>query len=136
MPRTTRHELKAPPPPGTAFVLEAHVAGVPYYDFADGELPLDPGSRLQLRREPDNPHDERAIELYTLDGHKLGYVPRRRNPMLSRLMDAGFKMSARLEVVKTPARCGVDPDVSGVTKPRLRFAAFIHRPDAPHDARP
>lgn len=32
-------------------------------------------SLLKVIREPTNPHDSNAVEIYTMDGKKLGYVP-------------------------------------------------------------
>jgi len=54
------------------------------------------GAPLVLRREPHNPHDANAIEVFTADGAKLGYVPRRRNRRLAELMDAGHAFDARI----------------------------------------
>ena len=53
-----------------------------------------PGQRLALRRQPENRYDALAIEVLGPEGHKLGYVPRRRNEMPARLMDAGKRLSA------------------------------------------
>lgn len=50
---------------------------------------LRPGERLELVRIPDNPSDPNAIKIYTKDRVKLGYVPRKDNQILARLMDAG-----------------------------------------------
>ncbi|WP_251717660.1 HIRAN domain-containing protein [Lactobacillus agrestimuris] len=38
-------------------------------------------------REPDNQYDEHAISVHTTGGLKLGYLPRKTNLILSRLMD-------------------------------------------------
>ena len=60
---------------------------------------LRPGQRLALRRQPENRYDALAIEVLGPEGHKLGYVPRRRNEMPARLMDAGKRLSARTESI-------------------------------------
>ncbi|MCA1743091.1 MAG: HIRAN domain-containing protein, partial [Desulfovibrionales bacterium] len=44
-------------------------------------LDLKPGQTLKLKREPQNPHDSKAIEVFTSSGQKLGYVPRSHNPL-------------------------------------------------------
>ena len=120
-----QNDLVTPPPDGFACLLKTHVAGVKYYEFADGDIPLDPGGEVVLRREPDNPHDRRAIEVYTLDGQKLGYLPRRDNESPSRLMDAGIELPARLESVESPRRYADPPRR---VRPRLQVAVFIERP--------
>jgi len=51
---------------------------------------------LVLRREPGNENDKMAICVETLDGKKLGYVPKGENKILARLMDAGKMLSARV----------------------------------------
>jgi len=76
-----------------------HVAGTAYYDAETAADRLRPGQRLVLRRQPDNRYDALAIEVLGPEGHKLGYVPRRRNEMPARLMDAGKRVSVRTESI-------------------------------------
>ncbi len=52
-------------------------------------LNLNAGDRLDFFREPDNPHDRRAIAIKCADGVKIGYVPKADNVIFARLMDAG-----------------------------------------------
>jgi hypothetical protein len=53
------------------------------------------GDRLDLIREPDNRFDPRAIRV-EWRGQKLGYVPRRENTDIARLMDNGARPQARI----------------------------------------
>jgi hypothetical protein len=71
------------------------------------------GAPLGLRREPANPHDELAIEILAESGLKLGYIPRHRNPVLARLMDAGKQLLATVASIGADARYSTDelPDV-------------------------
>jgi hypothetical protein len=62
------------------------------------------GDELELRREPDNPHDSNAIEVYTRDGIKLGYVPRIANPIPASIADQDVAIGAEI------ADLEVDPD--------------------------
>lgn len=78
------------------FLLETHVAGTAYYQADEVRENLRVGQPLMLAREPANPHDALAIEVFTPEGAKLGYVPRIRNPPFARLMDAGRTVLARL----------------------------------------
>jgi hypothetical protein len=72
------------------FLIEAHIAGTTYIDYIDEIEPkLVEGLKLKFVREADNPHDSLAIMIRDNDGRKLGYVPRNKNEILSRLMDAG-----------------------------------------------
>ena len=72
------------------FLLECEVAGV---GFVEGIIPrsekLADGNLVVLCREPDNKHDAQAIRCENAQGEKLGYVPRAKNEILSRLMDGG-----------------------------------------------
>ncbi len=71
------------------FLLETHIAGIVHHQAGCITTQLSSGMALCLRRELSNQHDALAIEVLTVDGVKLGYVPRNRNPVLARLMDAG-----------------------------------------------
>ena len=77
-----------------------HVAGTAYYDAEAVAGRLRPGQRLELRRQPENRYDALAIEVLGPEGRKLGYVPRRRNEMPARLMDAGKHLCARAESIE------------------------------------
>ncbi|NLT71222.1 MAG: restriction endonuclease [Verrucomicrobiaceae bacterium] len=79
------------------FLIETHIAGTTHVPIRAIEPTLQPGVALVLRREPDNPHDPLAIPILTESGQKVGYVPRDRNEILARLMDAGKFLFARFE---------------------------------------
>jgi hypothetical protein len=72
------------------YLISASVAGSYYvddiYDLLD-KMKID--AKLRFVREPDNKYDELAIIVKDQDDNKLGYVPREKNPILARLMDAG-----------------------------------------------
>jgi hypothetical protein len=53
------------------------------------------GDRLELVREPDNPHDRNAVRV-EWRGRKLGYVPRAENEALAWAMDRGETVTARI----------------------------------------
>ncbi len=83
-------------------LAEAFLAGMACYDFPHGPGDeIRAGQPLVLRREPDNPHDERAIEVFLPDGRKLGYVARAENEALARLMDAGVPARAKVKTAGT-----------------------------------
>lgn len=82
------------------------IAGFYNYDGMGEDIceSLSIGDELELRREPQNPYDENAIEVYTRDGLKLGYVPRISNPIPAALADLDFAIGAEV------ANLEVDPD--------------------------
>ena len=66
------------------------MAGTTHIEGIDELEPyLKSGDRLNLFREPDNPYDEFAILIKTMDGVKIGYIPQKDNIIFARLMDAG-----------------------------------------------
>lgn len=84
------------------------VHGTRFHDAPAMQPPPPPGTRLALRREPDNSFDDRAVEVRLEDGRKLGYVPRTRNRALATRMDDGEPVFALLERFDGPAE---SPDV-------------------------
>jgi len=72
------------------YLISAAIAGSYYvddiYELLD-EMKV--GAKLRFVREPDNKYDELAILVKDQNDNKLGYVPRKKNPILARLMDAG-----------------------------------------------
>lgn len=72
------------------YLIDAHIAGTSYVDnIEDIESDIKRGMDLRFVREASNPFDERAILVKDNQDRKLGYVPRSKNEILSRLMDAG-----------------------------------------------
>ncbi|MFZ5482658.1 MAG: HIRAN domain-containing protein [Pseudomonadota bacterium] len=62
---------------------------------------LSVGDALTLVREPDNPHDPRAVRV-EWRGAMLGYAPRADNVDLARLIDGGAQVRGRiLQLQKT-----------------------------------
>ena len=50
---------------------------------------------LDLVREPDNQFDPLAIQVHTLDGAFIGYIPKHSNAALAQELDAGTPFVAR-----------------------------------------
>jgi hypothetical protein len=72
------------------YLISASVAGSYYVDDIYALLDkMKIDSKRRFVPEPDNKYDELAIIVKDQDDNKLGYVPREKNPILARLMDAG-----------------------------------------------
>lgn len=84
-------------------VQHAPLAGYKYHAAPRLWPQLKVGDRLELTREPDNPHDARAIAV-SWKGEKLGYLPRAENDAVSVAMDAGQTVEGRI------AALNEDPD--------------------------
>ena len=69
------------------------VHGFRHYEGKAVWLNMKVGDKLALIREPENPHDPKAVRV-EWQGHKLGYVPRDDNVDLARLMDNGDRVEA------------------------------------------
>ncbi len=79
------------------FLLECHIAGTAYVDINKIEPDLHHGDLLAFKREPENAHDPLAIMIFEQKGRKLGYIPRAKNEVLARLMDAGKLVFGKIE---------------------------------------
>jgi hypothetical protein len=55
---------------------------------------VEPGRPLELRRDPDNPHDPNAIAVHLPGGAQVGWVPREVAAELAPRIDAGEPLSA------------------------------------------
>ncbi len=91
-------ELAVPKPfEKDIFLFDTHIAGTSYIDgIEELEVHLNEDDKLDFFREPDNKYDKRAIVIKTIDGVKIGYVPRYDNAIFSRLMDAGKLLFGRI----------------------------------------
>jgi hypothetical protein len=83
-------------------LFDDFVAGFVYHDGEEALSRIRPGDPLVLRREPENPYDELAIEIYTREGVKLGYVPRDINAVPAAMMDQGVNLTAGVIEVNLP----------------------------------
>ncbi|GAA4376629.1 HIRAN domain-containing protein [Hymenobacter koreensis] len=81
-------------------LLECLVAGTSHRDnLAEHEPNLQLDQELELRREADSSFDDWAVQVHTLSeagGVWLGYLPEGRNETVARLLDAGYRITARL----------------------------------------
>ena len=68
--------------------LSFHVAGFSHWYGFEVMHKLQPGAKLRLVPEPDNPYDPSAIALYK-GKTKIGFVPRDRNTALAQLLFFG-----------------------------------------------
>jgi len=81
-------------------LAEVRIAGFMFNDDPYSLMyELHAGDTMELVREPDNPFDEDAIKVLNRYGNKIGYIPRRYNPVIARLMDGGKEIYGILERV-------------------------------------
>jgi len=76
-------------------VLETRIAGFAYYRGQECLPNIQAGDRLLLSREPGNPHDHKAVEVFWR-GRKIGYVPHSHNVALAKLMDGHERVDAQV----------------------------------------
>jgi hypothetical protein len=80
---------------------DCRIAGSQHYD-CDTVLPqLRIGDALHLKRQPDNPHDPRAIEVFWRQ-HKLGCLPRMDNAAAASLADREHALAAEIIGIDDP----------------------------------
>jgi hypothetical protein len=95
-------------------VQNSPLAGFRYHAAAEAWRELRVGDRLELAREPANPHDANAV-MVLWRGRVLGYVPRRENAALAWGLDRGTPLRARISALAehpNPAR-------------RVRFEVYV-----------
>ena len=95
-------------------VQNSPLAGFRYHAAAEVWRELRIGDRLELAREPGNPHDANAVKVLWR-GQVLGYVPRRENAALAWGLDRGTPLRARISALAehpNPAR-------------RVRFEVYV-----------
>ena len=74
---------------------DSPLAGFQYHHGKTVWADIRIGDVLMLVREADNPYDSKAVRV-DWKGLKLGYVPRRENADIARLMDNGARLQARV----------------------------------------
>lgn len=77
-------------------VLECMVAGTSFRKLDDVEAQLTATVKLGVRREANNEFDTFAVALHFNDT-KVGYIPKDKNEVIARLMDAGKSFYATIE---------------------------------------
>lgn len=85
------------------------IAGGFYHGVQAAQATLRPGMALDLRREPENPHDADAIAVHLPVGLILGYVPCVANTPVVRLLDSGRTVRGKIVRMPTAER---DEDIS------------------------
>ena len=78
------------------FFNEFYIAGYRYYEGERLEDSLLEGKILTFKREPRCQYDPNAVEIYS-GNSKLGYIPRKDNPVFSALMDQGVVIKGKIQ---------------------------------------
>jgi hypothetical protein len=81
--------------PQRQLIQQCPMAGFQHHDGEALWHYLTVGDSLELRREPNNPHDKHAIRI-DWNGRKIGYIPRTQNETAARLIDQGKWLEARI----------------------------------------
>ena len=72
------------------FLIECEIAGTGFVkNIAEKAAALNDDEALSLIREAGNKYDSLAIRVDNSKGEKLGYIPRKNNEILARLLDGG-----------------------------------------------
>jgi hypothetical protein len=80
-------------------VQRSPLAGIRHYEATEVWRELSTGDRLDMVREPGNPHDPNAVRI-DWRGRKLGYLPRTDNAAVARQLDRGAALEARVAHLK------------------------------------
>ena len=102
------------------FLFDTFVAGIYYIkNISEIYSGLAVGDRLEFFREPNNPHDKYAISIQTVDGQKIGYIPRRDNIVFSRLLDAGKNLFGKITAKQAS-------DYIGDNDMKIKVGIYLH----------
>ncbi len=85
-----------------SLLFEDYIAGFQFYRGEAVTKNLRQGDRLRLQREPGNRYDGMAIEVYSPEGVKLGYIARQVNTIPACMLDRGVRLEARILDVNRP----------------------------------
>jgi len=81
------------------YLLTTYIAGTYYIHDRSVFDGLEAECELILRREPENKYDKYAILVLNSAEQKLGYVPKKDNKIIARLMDAGKQMKVMVKSI-------------------------------------
>ncbi|HEY9110977.1 MAG TPA: HIRAN domain-containing protein [Rhodanobacteraceae bacterium] len=93
--------VRARAPSHRLHLQDCRIAGSHHCDCHKVLAHLRLGDALRLRRQTDNPHDSRAIEVFWRK-HKLGYLPRRDNAAAASLADRAYSLHAEIIGIDDP----------------------------------
>ena len=93
-------------------LINFYIAGYQYHQGHKVEHLLKPAEMVEMRREPQNRYDDKAIALY-FENTKIGYVPAVDNHILAQMLDNNILLEARIASVNPayPAWERVELDV-------------------------
>ena len=77
-------------------LLDSSVAGFQHYSGDELWGRMKAGDHLHLVREPNNPFDYDAVEVYR-GRDKLGYLPRAHNSAIAQMMDKGMTIRSKIQ---------------------------------------
>ncbi len=78
-------------------LFDSYVAGTMHIKDESVFDDIREGTKLILKREPENRFDENAILVLDEKKQKLGYIPEKDNIVFARLMDAGKYLMAKVK---------------------------------------
>ena len=94
-------------------LAQTYIAGTMFVEEIEDKLgAVTYGTDLELRRDPSNPYDSNAIEVLNGDGERIGFLPRKINPIAAGLMDSGKHLYCTVTyMVFDMDYVGVDVDI-------------------------
>lgn len=80
-------------------IYSGYIAGLAYYEAANIYHFIKEGQSLTLKRDFHNKYDQNAIEIWQ-GNFKLGFVAKRDNQVLARMMESGINLQAVVKKIK------------------------------------
>ncbi|MEG1254589.1 HIRAN domain-containing protein [Clostridium sp.] len=82
------------------YLLTVKVSGIKYY-LEELSTKIKHKDKIILIREPENKYDKYAISVLNVKNEKIGYVPRDKNKIFSRIMDGGKVLTGEIRFIET-----------------------------------
>ncbi|WP_026887302.1 HIRAN domain-containing protein [Clostridium beijerinckii] len=81
------------------YLTSVNIAGTNYFDMSEIYNKLLEDDMVYLKRDFDNEYDKNAIEVITIEGFVMGYVPKDNNLILKNLIDKGKYLYGKIEEI-------------------------------------
>jgi len=81
------------------YLININIAGTSYIDMSEIYNKLLEDDMLYFKRESNNAYDSNAIQIITIEGYRIGYVPKENNLIFKNLMDNDKYLYAKIKEI-------------------------------------
>ncbi|EHJ00208.1 HIRAN domain-containing protein [Clostridium sp. DL-VIII] len=96
---TVNEEMHIEPHVKDVYLITFNVSGTSNFDMSEVYNRIFEDDILYLKRKTDDYEDQNSIEIITIDGYVIGYVPRESNVILKNLLDKGKYLYGKIKEI-------------------------------------